>query len=100
MTLSSETEKSPREIAALIIQFWLDEARNGVALATLLLKQDEEMLIGAIDKALRDRDERAAKIADAHDHDGPSASLTLNQPATMGYRLAAQKIASAIRGKA
>lgn len=101
-------EKSPREIAALIPQFWLDEARNGVALATVLLKQDEEMLIGAIEKALRDRDERAVRIAQSEAM-AAAAQLTergdegrdiLNYTDFIkGQKTAAQDIASAIRGK-
>lgn len=54
-----------RDVAARIIQFWMDEARNGVAMATILLKQDEEMLVDAIDKALQAEREQCAKRAES-----------------------------------
>jgi hypothetical protein len=81
--MTTETEKSPREIAKAFVEKWANYANS----------------VDAVEQLLISRDERAAKIAEAHHHDGPSASLTLNRPATMGYKLAAHKVASAIRGK-
>ena len=76
--MTTETEKSPREIAEQIIL-----REYGVT-----WKGDNE-LIAAIEKALRDRDERAAKMAET-----VHAGKTFDVDAILRA-----EIASAIRGK-
>jgi hypothetical protein len=82
--MTTETEKSPREIAREIVNGWLD-------FFITAFRQRE--LITRIEQALRDRDERAAKIAERPYSDAVAA-LGPDQPSVVGT-----KIASAIRGK-
>jgi hypothetical protein len=77
--MTIETEKSPREIAEEIVA----EAAY----------EDDDFLEVAIDQALRDRDERAAKIADQKGSEWDSDDRYGR------WFTAAQELASAIRGK-
>jgi hypothetical protein len=57
--MTTETERSPREIAQEIILTGGKHAHGSI------MCFERNALADAIDRALRDRDERAAKIADA-----------------------------------
>jgi len=90
--MTIETEKSPREIVHLIVKRYLDDRIN------------DHQLENELEQALRDRDERAAKIADeraafnrrlakTHPIGDPMADLKFTRAAE------AEIIADDIRGK-
>jgi len=91
--MTTETEKSPREIAE-------DISRRGLPLSAFIDPSEYQdvysWMANGIEKALRDRDERAAKIAESHfeNHLGDSAKGGLIHEGQCH-----QAIASAIRGK-
>jgi hypothetical protein len=106
--MTTETEKSPREIAKEI----LDKcARRQIAPpewgtpTKWVTEFDETRLANEIDKALRDRDERAAAIAAKKAETLRRAAHVVQQPTEEALRMAelaintADDIASAIRGK-
>lgn len=79
MPTKEAKEKSPREIVHLIVKRYLDDLIN------------DHQFENEIEQALRDRDERAAKIAEAWPCSCAKESRC--------ERLAGREIASAIRGK-
>ena len=95
--MNSEIEKSPREIAEMIVNEQVSEVRFGSEFTDMSKAEphffaDRSRLAAAIEKALRDRDERAAKTAQTPYGDEVQA-LAGDEPKTVGA-----KIASAIRG--
>jgi hypothetical protein len=85
---NTETERSPRQIAEQIIDEHLDEMMSPREYASTC-----KALIDGVEKALRDRDERAAKIADQKGSEWDSDDRYGR------WFTAAQELASAIRGK-
>jgi hypothetical protein len=101
VTANSEIEKSPREISTEIVDEHLDEMMTPREYAATA-----RSLIEAIEKALRDRDERAARIADkfaAQNHEGAVKAARRKDMGTHDVldscKREAEAIASAIRGK-
>jgi len=92
--MTAETEKSPREMATEIARGCLDWKDPRY-----------RPLVLSIEKALRDRDERAAKIATNKAETLRRAAHVVQQPTEEALRMAelaintADDIASAIRGK-
>jgi hypothetical protein len=86
VTSNSEIEKSPREIAEAFVEKW-----NNYASGT-----------DAIEALIRERDERAARIAEtifepAHTYSSENAEVY--RAYDRGQQYAMKRIASAIRGK-